>query len=137
MGYSKFHKFVLIWCSNFGFCVLILCFFAYKISITTKLVESVSTRMTLVIHRLAEVRERVIYKSLHKRKPPLSFVYSFKFLPEAPHGFGHFFLFLKNSIRDRIKSVIKLRSPHEENQISFFCIISQCIFVFVCFSLQE
>ena len=80
MGYSKFHKFVLIWCSNFVFCVLILCFFAYKISITTKLVESVSTRMTLVIHRLAEVGERVIYKSLHKRKPPLSFVYSFKFL---------------------------------------------------------
>lgn len=93
MGYSKFHKFVLIWCSNFVFCVLILCFFAYKISITTKLVESVSTRMTLVIHRLAEVGERVIYKSLHKRKPPLSFVYSFKFLPEAPHGFGHFFYF--------------------------------------------
>ena len=45
-------------------------------------------------NRLAEVGERVIYKSLHKRKPPLSFVYSFKFLPEAPHGFGHFFFLI-------------------------------------------
>lgn len=47
--------------------------------------KTISTRVTLVIYRLAEVGERVIYKSLNKRKPPLSFITN---LPEITHGPG-------------------------------------------------